>query len=135
MGTPTTTMTKIRSGSTIGMFASDRGNNPDVHGLMIHSNMDDGANVSIGPEREDQLWTIQAFEHRCWGTDGEDFKSSGSKIKTGDRVMLIQQSNGLAIHSNTSDGGPASAGRPAATNPGSSGANRRARRVSRSRTT
>jgi len=92
------------------MFASDRGNNPDVHGLMIHSNMDDGANVSIGPEREDQLWTIQAFKHHCWGTDGEDFKSSGSKIKTGDRVMLIQQSNGLAIHSNTSDGGPASAG-------------------------
>jgi len=104
------TMTKIRSGATIGMFSSDRGNNPEVHGLMLHSNIDDGANVSIGPEREDLLWTIQAFKHRCWGTDGEDFKSEGSKIKTGDRVMLIQQGNGLAIHSNTADCGPASAG-------------------------
>merc|ERR1712159_130792 len=110
MGEELANMTKIRSGATIGMFSSDRGNNPDVHGLMLHSNIDDGANVSIGPEREDMLWTIQAFKHRCWGTDGEDFKSEGSKIKTGDRVMLIQQANGLAIHSNTADCGPASAG-------------------------
>merc|ERR1712159_15678 len=103
---------KIRSGDTIGMFPSERGNNPAVHGLMIHSNMDDGANVSIGPEREDQLWQIKAFKHRCWGTDGTDYKSDGSKIKTGDRVMLIQLANGLALHSNTADGGPASAGPP-----------------------
>jgi len=100
---------KIRSGATIGMFPVD-GNNPDVHGLMLHSNMDDGAPVSIGPEREDQLWTIHAFKHRCWGTDGVDYKTDGSKIKTGDRVMLIQNGNGLALHSNTADGGNASAG-------------------------
>jgi hypothetical protein len=106
---------RISSGMCVSLCPNEAGNNPDNFGLMLHSNMDDGAMVSMGgrdgcSEWEQNLaWRMESFKKSARGTDSDNCRKHGKKIKTGDWIMLCGNANGLALHSNTQDGGGASA--------------------------